>query len=47
MGFFSNLFAPRELTAEEIAAKKMALLSKKLRDLTVMLAHKRISMQVR
>lgn len=45
MGFFSNLFAPRELTAEEIAANKMALLSKKLRDLTVMFAHKRISMQ--
>lgn len=45
MGFFSNLFAARELTAKEIAAKKMALLSKKLRDLTVMLAHKRISIQ--
>ena len=45
MGFFSNLFTPRELSAEEIAAKKMALLMKKLRDLTLRLTHKRIAMQ--
>lgn len=45
MGFFSNLFTPREPSAEEIAAKKMALLMKKLRDLTLRLTHKRIAMQ--
>ena len=45
MGFFSNLFAPRELTKEEITANKMALLAKKLRNLTLRLTHKRIAMQ--
>lgn len=36
---------PRELSSEENEAKKMALFIKKLRDLTLRLAHKRIAMQ--
>ncbi len=45
MGFFSNLFTPREHSAEEVAATKMALLKKRLRNVTLRLTHKRITMQ--
>lgn len=46
MGFFSNIFKAKELSAEEIKANGLILLKKKLRDLTLRLAYKRIALQV-
>lgn len=45
MGLFSKLFAAREPSAEELISQKLALLSRRLRDVTLRFTHKRIVMQ--